>query len=94
MVFGGSGDQGGRIAAIGNLANAHAKRSIDAHGMVVAPGFIDPQVIHDVATYEKPNQLSVGMQYVLVNGVPVIDAGKMTGTLPGKVLLGPGYVAP
>lgn len=31
----------GHIAAIGQLADAHAKRSIDAHGMVVAPGFID-----------------------------------------------------
>jgi hypothetical protein len=31
------------------------------------------------------------MEYVLVNGVPVIAAGKMTGALPGKVLRGPGY---
>jgi len=29
---------------------------------------------------------------VLVNGVPVIEGGKMTGALPGKVLHGPGYV--
>src|SRR2546422_10054855 len=39
-----SGDIGiraGKIAAIGNLADASAKRTIDAHGMVVAPGFID-----------------------------------------------------
>src|ERR1700741_1824164 len=39
-----SGDVGirdGRIAAIGNLANAPAKRTIDAAGKVVAPGFID-----------------------------------------------------
>src|ERR1019366_8125513 len=39
-----SGDIGvrqGRIAAIGNLTDALAKRTIDAHGMVVAPGFID-----------------------------------------------------
>jgi len=34
----------------------------------------------------------VGMDYVLVNGVPVIAKGKMTGALPGKVLRGPGYV--
>ena len=31
------------------------------------------------------------MQYVLVNGVPVIDGGKQTNALPGKVLRGPGY---
>src|SRR5215472_7158664 len=31
----------GRIAAIGSLGRAHARRSIDAHGQVVAPGFID-----------------------------------------------------
>lgn len=31
----------GRIAAIGALDDAHAARVIDAHGMVVTPGFID-----------------------------------------------------
>src|SRR6476646_4604409 len=39
-----SGDIGirnGRIAAIGFLGAAQATRTIDAHGMVVAPGFID-----------------------------------------------------
>ncbi len=39
-----SGDVGirdGRIAAIGNLAGAPAKRRIDVAGKVVAPGFID-----------------------------------------------------
>ena len=53
----------------------------------------DPAMIRDLATFEQPNQLSQGMDYVLVNGVPVIAAGKMTGALPGKVLRGPGYVA-
>src|SRR5579871_4374476 len=39
-----SGDIGirnGKIAAIGFLGAAQATRTIDAHGMVVAPGFID-----------------------------------------------------
>ncbi len=39
-----SGDiaiRGGRIAALGKLDGASAKRTIDARGMVVAPGFID-----------------------------------------------------
>ncbi len=35
------GIRGGKIAAIGRLEGAAAKRQIDAHGMVVAPGFID-----------------------------------------------------
>lgn len=52
----------------------------------------DPAVIHDAATFENPNQLSVGMSYVLVNGVPVIEAGRMTGRLPGRVWRGPGYL--
>jgi dihydroorotase/N-acyl-D-amino-acid deacylase len=52
----------------------------------------DPAMVRDVATFDSPNQLSQGMEYVLVNGVPVIDQGKMTGEKPGKVLRGPGYV--
>jgi len=51
----------------------------------------DPATVRDRATFDNPNQLSEGMQYVLVNGVPVIDQGKMTGARPGKVLRGPGY---
>jgi dihydroorotase/N-acyl-D-amino-acid deacylase len=35
------GIRGGRIAAIGRLGDAPARRTIDARGMVVAPGFID-----------------------------------------------------
>jgi N-acyl-D-amino-acid deacylase len=51
----------------------------------------DPATVRDFADFENPNQLSQGMDYVLVNGVPVIDRGKMTGALPGKVLRGAGY---
>src|SRR5690242_10456485 len=35
------GIRDGKIAAIGNLANASRTRTIDAGGKVVAPGFID-----------------------------------------------------
>jgi dihydroorotase/N-acyl-D-amino-acid deacylase len=50
----------------------------------------DPETIRDLATFEAPNQLSEGMRFVLVNGVPVIEEGKMTGKLPGRVVVGRG----
>ncbi len=53
---------------------------------------LDPQTIIGRATFENPNQLPEGMQFVLVNGILVIDGGKATGALPGKVLRGPGYL--
>jgi N-acyl-D-amino-acid deacylase len=67
-------------------------RGVLKEGMAADVVIFDPATITDKATYENPNQLSEGMDYVLVNGVPVIANGKMTGALPGKVLHGPGYV--
>jgi N-acyl-D-amino-acid deacylase len=68
-----------------------ADRGVLKAGLCADIVIFDPATIHDVATFEKPNQLSQGMEYVLVNGVPVIDHGEMTGALPGRVLRGPGY---
>jgi len=65
-------------------------RGVLKKGMWADIVIFDPATIRDEATFENPNQLSVGMQYVLVNGVPVIDHGKQTNELPGKVLRGPG----
>jgi N-acyl-D-amino-acid deacylase len=48
----------------------------------------DPETISDRATFSAPNQLSVGMQWVLVNGAPVVAEGKLTQALPGQVLRG------
>lgn len=53
----------------------------------------DPEQITDKATFSAPKQLSVGMQWVLVNGVPVIADGVSTNALPGRVLRGQGYQA-
>jgi N-acyl-D-amino-acid deacylase len=68
-----------------------ADRGVLKQGMWADVVVFDPETIKDLATFDSPNQLSEGMEYVLVNGVPVIDGGKMTGKLPGKVLRGPGY---
>jgi N-acyl-D-amino-acid deacylase len=51
----------------------------------------DPDTISERSSFQAPNQLSVGMQWVLVNGVPVIADGVATHALPGQVLRGPGY---
>jgi N-acyl-D-amino-acid deacylase len=50
----------------------------------------DPKTIADKATFIEPHQYPVGIDYVLVNGTTVIDHGKHTEKLPGKVLYGPG----
>jgi dihydroorotase/N-acyl-D-amino-acid deacylase len=70
-----------------------ADRGVLKQGMWADVVIFDPDSIRDVATFENPNQLSVGMSYVLVNGVPVIAEGKMTDALPGKVVRGSGYRA-
>jgi N-acyl-D-amino-acid deacylase len=46
----------------------------------------DPAAVRDRATYTAPHQLAEGMRYVLVNGVVVIDEGRFTAELPGRVL--------
>jgi dihydroorotase/N-acyl-D-amino-acid deacylase len=67
-----------------------ADRGVLKAGMWGDVVLFDPAQVRDLATFAKPNQLSEGMRWVLVNGVPVIAAGKPTGKLPGKVLRGPG----
>jgi N-acyl-D-amino-acid deacylase len=67
-------------------------RGVLKQGMWADVVIFDPATVRDRATFDSPNQLSEGMDYVLVNGTPVIEQGKMTGELPGKVLRGPGYV--
>ena len=68
-------------------------RGVLKQGMWADVVVFDPDSIRDVATFEQPNQLSVGMRFVLVNGVPVIADGKMTDALPGKAVRGAGYRA-
>jgi N-acyl-D-amino-acid deacylase len=51
----------------------------------------DPVSIRDVATFEKPHQLSVGVKHTFVNGVEVFADGHPTGARPGMVVRGPGW---
>lgn len=49
----------------------------------------DPARIRDRATYENPHQYAEGVAAVVVNGVPVLEKGAMTGARPGEVVRGP-----
>jgi N-acyl-D-aspartate/D-glutamate deacylase len=58
-------------------------------------GFAADLVVFDAATvgetnsFEKPKSYAKGVDYVLVNGVLVIDKGQHTGARPGRAILAP-----
>jgi N-acyl-D-amino-acid deacylase len=52
----------------------------------------DPETIQDHATFVKPHQYATGMIHVFVNGKQVLKDGEHTGTKPGRVVRGPGWV--
>ena len=68
-----------------------ADRGVLKKGLWADVVVFDPEHVRDRATFENPNQLSEGMRWVLVNGIPVIAEGKATNALPGTVLRGTGY---
>jgi N-acyl-D-aspartate/D-glutamate deacylase len=60
-----------------------------AEGMFADVTVFDPLTIEDRATYDDPHQYPFGIRHVIVNGVPVIAEGALTGERPGRVLRGP-----
>ena len=51
----------------------------------------DPQTISDRSTYQHPMEPSVGVQYLIVAGTPVVRQSTIVpGIFPGEALLGPG----
>jgi N-acyl-D-amino-acid deacylase len=83
--------------AIRKMSSAVARRlSIQDRGLLQEGLFadivvFDPKTIIDKATFVEPHQLSLGVKYVLVNGVAVVADGKLTGAKPGRIVRGPGY---
>ncbi len=83
--------------AVRKLTALPAERlKIRERGML-QPGYFadvvvfDPDTIADRATYERPNQLAVGMVHVFVNGEQVLRDTVHTGATPGRVVRGPGW---
>ncbi len=61
-------------------------RGILRDGMKADLVLFDPERVAARATFEEPKQYPEGIDYVIVNGVVVIDNGVHTGALPGRAL--------
>jgi N-acyl-D-amino-acid deacylase len=46
----------------------------------------DPATVASNATYEQPRRFPTGIEHVIVNGVTVVENGRHSGALPGRVL--------
>ena len=66
-------------------------RGLVVEGMKADLTVFDPRTVADVATYEKPHQLSTGVKATYVNGVAVWRDGRHTGATPGRAVRGPGW---
>jgi N-acyl-D-amino-acid deacylase len=63
-----------------------ADRGSIRDGMAADLVVFDLDRIRDKATFFEPHQHSEGVDFVFVNGVAVVDAGKLSNALPGKIL--------
>ena len=63
-----------------------ADRGVLKRGAFADVAVFDPGVFREKATRFEPNVLAEGMMHVLVNGKPVMQAGRLSGTRPGRVL--------
>tara|TARA_B100001057_G_C22862623_1_gene955186 strand:+ start:1852 stop:3420 length:1569 start_codon:yes stop_codon:yes gene_type:complete len=83
--------------AIRKMTSLPAKvLSIKERGLIKEGYYADivifnEKTISDNATFQNPHQYSNGVEFVLVNGIVVVEGGNHTGAKPGKVLHGPGY---
>jgi N-acyl-D-aspartate/D-glutamate deacylase len=50
----------------------------------------DPARVIDTATFERPHQYPLGIEYVIVNGEVTVERGAHTGARAGQVIYGPG----
>ena len=63
-------------------------RGLLREGMYADVVVFDPATIQEHSTFERPHQLSTGVEHVLVNGVQVVRDGRHTGAKPGRIVRG------
>lgn len=83
--------------AIRKMTSLPASRMRLGDRGVLRPGLaadivaFDPETVGARATYADPTHYSAGIPFVAVNGVLVVDEGRITEARPGRALRGPGY---
>jgi N-acyl-D-amino-acid deacylase len=86
-------------SAIRKITSLPAQREHLENRGLLMPGYFaditifDPTAVIDHATYTKPDQLSDGIDFTIVNGQVEYDHGKLTGAMGGQVLRGRGWHA-
>jgi len=72
---------------IENFAPQMKKKGRLQEGMDADIVIFDPETVSDVGTYQEPNQPAVGVNWVLVNGELVVDAGTLVlDAKPGRAI--------
>lgn len=65
------------------------ERGIVKEGAFADLTVFDAARINDLATYAEPHRFPAGIVHVVINGVPVLRQGALTGAMPGRALRGP-----
>jgi N-acyl-D-amino-acid deacylase len=78
--------------AIGKMTALPAMRMRMTDRGIIQPGraaditIFDPETVGDCADFADPHRYSQGIIHVFVNGLPVVQHGRITGNTPGRVL--------
>ena len=78
--------------AIQKITSGPAKKiGLQNRGLLKENYFADivvfsPEEIKDKATFENPYQYAKGVEYLIINGSPVIEKGKYNGKMTGRIL--------
>ena len=74
------------LSSVGAQALRLRDRGLVREGMLADLVVFDPDSIRSDATYLKPCVAQRGIEHVLVNGIPVVSGGRVTGAKAGRVL--------
>lgn len=70
-----------------------SKRGLLKQGNFADVVIFDPATIQDHATFQDPHQYATGVYHVFVNGQQVLKNGEHTNKKPGRLIVGPAFLA-